>query len=168
MPLDQSHEQTNKIIKGEGGAVGLTENASALNRWMLAGLEVSRVVNQFETSMPENTLSNEHHEKAHHVQESFSGHVKSLVVVLDGMGNPFLEESDELLVLDSKNIKGTDVIYIVKTIEHLRDKEYRTYVKQKFVQNSRPITDTIQKNKLPFFSTTPDKAKSNNPPTKLH
>ena len=73
MPMDQSHEQTNKIIKGEGRAVGLTENASALKRWMLAGPEVTRVVNEFETLMPEYILSNEHHEKAHHVQESFSG-----------------------------------------------------------------------------------------------
>lgn len=29
MPLDQAHEQENKVIKGVGGAVGLTENPVA-------------------------------------------------------------------------------------------------------------------------------------------
>ena len=39
MALDQSHEQSNKCIKGDGGVVGLTEDPSALRRWMLAGPE---------------------------------------------------------------------------------------------------------------------------------
>ena len=52
------------------------------------------------------------------------------------------------------------MIHTVKTIEHLGDEQYRTYVRQRFVENSRPITDTIKKNNLPLFSTTPDKAKS--------
>ena len=28
--IDQAHEQNNAVIKGDGGAVGLTENSSAL------------------------------------------------------------------------------------------------------------------------------------------
>ena len=32
--LDQNHEQENAIIKGDGGAIGLTENPTALARWM--------------------------------------------------------------------------------------------------------------------------------------
>jgi len=37
IPIDQTHEQENKKVKGKGGAVGLTENPSALKRWMIAG-----------------------------------------------------------------------------------------------------------------------------------
>lgn len=47
IPLDQAHEQNNTDVKGEGGAIGLTENPGALLRWMVAGLEVSRPVNEF-------------------------------------------------------------------------------------------------------------------------
>ena len=32
--IDQAHEQNNKIIKGDGGAIGLTEDPSALRRWL--------------------------------------------------------------------------------------------------------------------------------------
>lgn len=35
--FDHAHEQNNAYVKGDGGAVGLTENPEALRRWMLAG-----------------------------------------------------------------------------------------------------------------------------------
>ena len=30
IPIDQAHEQNNALIKGDGGAVGLTDNPAAL------------------------------------------------------------------------------------------------------------------------------------------
>ena len=39
MPIDQAHEQNNELVKGSGGAVGLTKNPSAFRKWMLAGPE---------------------------------------------------------------------------------------------------------------------------------
>ena len=37
MAIDQCHELNNAMIKGTGGAVGLTDNPGALRRWMVAG-----------------------------------------------------------------------------------------------------------------------------------
>ena len=31
IPIDHAHEQNNKIVKGDGGAVGLTENSTELD-----------------------------------------------------------------------------------------------------------------------------------------
>ena len=45
--FDHAHEQENANIKGKGGAVGLTENPSALKRWMVAGPELSRMIQEF-------------------------------------------------------------------------------------------------------------------------
>ena len=45
--LDQAHEQMNAMVKGEGGAIGLTESPDAFERWMTAGPEVARLVRQF-------------------------------------------------------------------------------------------------------------------------
>ena len=44
IPLDQAHEQNNKLVKDSGGAVGLTENPSAFRRWMIAGPEQARLL----------------------------------------------------------------------------------------------------------------------------
>ena len=49
--LDQAQEQNIALVKREGGAVGLTENPSALRRWMVSGSEVARIMNEFETSI---------------------------------------------------------------------------------------------------------------------
>jgi len=37
LPIDQAHEQNNKIVKGKGGAIGLTESSTQLLRWMVSG-----------------------------------------------------------------------------------------------------------------------------------
>ena len=48
--IDQAHEQ-NAIVKGEGGAVGLTESPSALRCWMVSGPKIALVVNEFEVEI---------------------------------------------------------------------------------------------------------------------
>ncbi len=65
MPLDQIHEQENKIVKESGGAIGLTENPTGFWRWMLSGAELFRVVSEFEGQYLNcNGLdSTEHHEQ---------------------------------------------------------------------------------------------------------
>ena len=50
MPLDQAHEQNNATVKGSGAAVGLIENPRAFNRWMVAGPEQARLINEFKPS----------------------------------------------------------------------------------------------------------------------
>ena len=46
--LDHAHEQANTLVKGDGGAVGLTESPGALLRWMVAGPELARMTQEFE------------------------------------------------------------------------------------------------------------------------
>ena len=45
---DQAHEQANAAIKANSGAIGVTEDPSALRRWVVAGPEVSQLVAQYE------------------------------------------------------------------------------------------------------------------------
>jgi len=47
MAIDHAHEQNNKWLKGDGGIIGLTENAASLNKWMLAGPEIARCISEF-------------------------------------------------------------------------------------------------------------------------
>ena len=48
MPIDQAHEQNNALVKGSGGAIGLTENPSAFRKWMIAGPEQACLLKEFE------------------------------------------------------------------------------------------------------------------------
>ena len=38
------HEKKNSVIKGDGCAIGLTEDPAVLRRWMVAGQETSRLL----------------------------------------------------------------------------------------------------------------------------
>jgi len=48
IPIDKAYEQNNAAIKGDGKAVGLTDNPTALRRWMTAGPEIARLIGEFE------------------------------------------------------------------------------------------------------------------------
>ena len=48
IPIDQAHEQNNALIKEDGGAVGLTDNPSALRSWMVARPEIATFIESFE------------------------------------------------------------------------------------------------------------------------
>ena len=47
MPIDQAHEQNNKIVKLAGGAIGLTENPSAFRKWMVSKSEQALLLKEF-------------------------------------------------------------------------------------------------------------------------
>ena len=54
-----------QIVKGSGGAVGLTENPTAFRRWMVAGPEQARLLEEFEAQcLKENGPDSlQHHEQ---------------------------------------------------------------------------------------------------------
>ena len=110
MAIDQCHEQNNGAVKGSGGVVGLTANPAALRRWTVAGPEVARLVAYFEEDQVDGgpgakrNIEGIHHEQQPGMQSAFLKDVQPLTLVLQDMGNPFLEESNDLLVLDTKNI----------------------------------------------------------------
>ena len=45
--IDKAHKQNNASVKGDGGAVGLTENLFALRHWMVSGTEMARIIQEF-------------------------------------------------------------------------------------------------------------------------
>ena len=151
--LDHAHEQENASIKGEGGAVGLTENPSALQRWMIGGPETARMVTEYESqSAPEKKQSTKHHEQVPSVQNAFLKNVKSLVSSMEDLGNPFKEDSGDLLALDTKDIMPSEVVESVKNIKKIGQSQYKAFVTERMVERTRPITHPIKRNKLPLFS----------------
>ena len=60
---DHLHKQNNKLIKGDGGAVGIFANPTALLKWMVSGPEISRMVYEFEQTVESNDRPNGH---SHH------------------------------------------------------------------------------------------------------
>jgi len=119
--LDHAHEQANALVKGDGGAVSLTESPVALLQWMAAGPELARMTQEFEESIPSVTKADTcHHEQVPGVQVLFKKDIASLESSFEEVGNPFLEDSKDLFALDSKVIVENAVIQTVSlTLHHL-------------------------------------------------
>ena len=138
------------MIKGDGGAVGLTESPVALRRWMVAGPEIARAVKEFERTYAVGRHGDtRHHEQVHSVQKAKD--VKSLIGVIEEMGNPFCEDSADLLVLDTKEIVPKCVVEPVSGAKIKGQSMYDKYVEERLNKRSKPITDTIQRRNLPLF-----------------
>ena len=152
IPLDQAHEQNNAYVKGDGGAIGLTDNATAL---MVAGPEVARVIMEFEdfNMHPRNQEETRHHEETPSVQSTFARDVRSLVAVIEELGNPFEEESQDLLVLDTKKIADPAVIETVRNAKQIGQDQFEALLKECIVDRTKSIEEAIHRNKLPLFAT---------------
>lgn len=150
MALDQAHEQVNALVKGDGGAVGLTDNPNALQHWMVAGPEISRMIAEFEDLTPE--VVGKHHEQTTAVQTTFVKEVTALVDMFEDMGNPFKQDSRDLLTVDTKLIMPPELQKTVETVFIVGKEQHEAFVKERFIERTKSIKEPIKKNKLPLFS----------------
>ena len=59
MAIDQAHEQNNKLVKIDGGAIGILENDTALLDWAISGPQISQMLQiyNFDTNKASGVLS---------------------------------------------------------------------------------------------------------------
>ena len=151
--LDQAHEQVNALIKGDGGAVGLTENPAALRRWMIAGPGIARLVEEFEEGYDDDSSdSGGHHEQTKSVQDKFVKDVRSLVITIEEMGNPFMEESGDLINLNYKVVMPEKVVKAMQSMYATGVTKYDPFIEERFKSGSKSLSETIPRNSLPVFS----------------
>ena len=98
------------------------------------------------------TNDNRHHEKYLGVQEAFLKEVKSLVSIIEEMGNPFMEQGEELLVLDTRDILDTSVGEKVRKAEMVGEEQHQIFVEERLIKCDKPVTHVISKNKLQLFN----------------
>jgi len=148
--VDHAHEQANKLIKEEGGAIGLTESEQALRRWMIAGPEICRMLNDFENASEMDSAC--HHEQTAAHQKSFLIGCKNLIGTFHELGNPFCESSTQLLSLQSKIIVNESAASVVNNIFEIGSQQYSDFVQDRLITNRVPIQAPIHRNKFKLFS----------------
>ncbi|KAL9953154.1 hypothetical protein ACROYT_G040524 [Oculina patagonica] len=126
---------------------------------MVAGPEIARAVNEFESAYEVQKRANTcHHEQVSSVQKAFAKDVQNLIEVIDEMGNPFREDSTDLIVLDTKEIVPKSVVEAVSAARR-RDSQCMTRMSRSdLLSGPKAITDTIQLCNLPLFGTQEKKA----------
>ena len=163
MTIDQAHEQNNAHVKSDGGATGLTQNPDALRCWMVAGPEMMCISAEFELSvdkMHRRMSETQYHDQTKSTQVTFAQHVKSLVEVTEEMGNPFMEESNDLLRLDTRNILDPAVASSICNAEEKGKEQYQNFETDRLLEQTTSLSEPIKKNKFSLFSRPPPREKS--------
>ena len=93
-------------------------------------------------------------------QVSFAQDVQSLTDIIEQMGNPFTENSSDLIILDTRDIADPAIIERVHQIEKLRTDRYELYVQECLVEKTKNINELIKRNKLALFHCLPVKEHS--------
>ena len=104
IPSDHAHEQNKNLEKEDGSAIGLRENTARLTCWMICGPQIARIVNKFEKNMPSSRQSKAfhlHHRQTKSFRDKFLQHVVSLVCMMEGLENSFLENGETSVCLQS-------------------------------------------------------------------
>ena len=65
------------------------------------------------------------------------------------MGNPFLHDSAELLVLDTRDVLSESV---VATVWSMQTGQYKTYYQSVITEKTSSIHEAIKKNSFPLFN----------------
>ena len=122
-------------FKNQGMNFDLLLLIKIIRKKMIAGPEVARVVNEFETGFIFTKDATHHHEQVPSIQRSFFGDINSLVTVLEEMGNPFLEDSKDFIALDTNDIMPQNVIDSLYSIKTIGQAQYDLYVAER-LENS--------------------------------
>ncbi|XP_063543982.1 uncharacterized protein LOC134754187 isoform X2 [Cydia strobilella] len=159
--LDQAHEQINAILKGDGGMIGITENADSLRKWIIAAPELAALIESFESEIlpTESVHDYRHHSDTAANQELFMCEVKSLIATIKELGSPFLEETKDLYNIDTKNVASSEVVETVFNIEKFGNEQYENFCKER-LNGGKSLLEPIKLNKYARFSTSSKKSDS--------
>ena len=165
IPIDQAHEQNNAIVKGSGGAVGLTENPTAFQRWMVSGLEFACLLSEFQDEYLPETDSRDgkplkHHESGITAQKSFQQQVLKLADAMKALGNPFQGDIAELVDIATGDCVSGEVVKALVSIEGVGQNQYKNFVKNAIEDGTVSIHELIKKNSLPLFKRQTPKPKA--------
>jgi hypothetical protein len=77
--------------------------------------------------------SGKHHEQFAGVQAEFKKDVCELTAIINGMGNPFLDDGEDLVTLDTKLVTDSSVVKTLQRVETLGQEQYDAFVQERLV-----------------------------------
>ena len=97
---------------------------------MVAGPELSHLIAGYEamSGVKDAAISSKHHEQTLSAQRSFLEKAEALHTVLKEMGNPFQEDSADLLVLNTKNIADLALAELVGTHQQRGQEQFQSFM----------------------------------------
>ena len=117
MGIDQAHEQNGKILKIDGGVIGILDNPTALLKWAIIGPVISEILKEEE----DGNLPKLHHEDTASFEKDFRKDRDSSIASRLEYGNPFEEEEQNLVHIISRHVLDDVPTKSVKEAKRMRE-----------------------------------------------
>ena len=117
MGIDQAHEQNGKILKIDGGVIGILDNPTVLLKWAIIGPVISEILKEEE----DGNLPKLHHEDTASFEKDFRKDRDSSIASRLEYGNPFEEEEQNLVHIISRHVLDDVPTKSVKEAKRMRE-----------------------------------------------
>ena len=128
---------------------------------MNSGPAILQPLQTFESSARDQTQKSPHHDDTPSAQKKFLEDVKEMTKTIEDFGNPFLEESKELVSLDSNMVSDKTNLYEFETKGETQFEEFRNKV------NTEQFYSPITKNNYEIFKNCSKLQKKNSSQNKV-
>ena len=106
-------------------------------------------------------MDTRHRDQTANVHAAFVKDVLSLVEVIDELGNPFEEESEELIAIYTKEFAGSLAAENVRKVGMTGKEQFQIFITERLVDRTKSIYDIIPRNKLKIFGSPSPQTASN-------
>lgn len=110
------------------------------------------------------TQDTRHHEQVPSTQAAFQKHVRDLRNVITEMGDPFMEDSSDLITLDTKNIMDDTAVDRLHSIQDIGQAQYASFKDDVLHTGRKSISEPISRNKSAIFK---DQSIKKQPPKRI-
>ena len=148
MGVDQAHEQNNKCVKIDGGAIGILESEQALLEWAVSGPIVTNMLGEVFDTANENDEYRYHHEDTDHFERTFPGDKAKLIAAFEDLGNPFSASKTYLINVFSRVVIGEEGTNSVKNAENLGNAPSAVFITERLIDGTASLYDNIKQNRL--------------------
>ena len=160
--FDHCHEQSIDWLKNLSGVIGNLDDPRTVRREQVARPEMARLIEELDGN--EKLDTDKHHEQFPQFQIDYKSDVLEMAEAFEQLGNPYHQESCDLMDLDQSIVMPKEVVDNVKNIKTLGVERYHIFVNNIILSQQEAFTATISQNKLKLFksamtSTTTQKSK---------
>ena len=134
MGIDQAHEQNNKRVKVDGGAIGIMDNESALLEWALSGPYIAEMIQE-----TDQCSSSKHHEDTDSFEKEFCLRRVKLIESFKCFENPFEDPHKELVNIASKEIMSTEAATSVREALKIGNKQCLDFLNKRLNSSEKKI-----------------------------
>ena len=148
---DQAHEQNDKLVKIDGGAIGILYSKVVLLKWAVVSPIISGILQDQEPSNPKDKYILKHHENTKSFEGKFKKDKEAFQNALLTYENPFQEEETSLMHMISEVVLSDDATSSVKMAKEIGKRQYDLFVEERLISRSASLYDNIKENNISLF-----------------